>query len=56
MSINVIDATNFIKDAFYAMPVFSDGNGNNISGVYGALYKLKSMLSENEEALFAFSF
>lgn len=56
MSINVIDATNFIKDAFYAMPVFSDENGNNISGVYGALYKLKSMLSENEEALFAFSF
>ena len=56
MSINVIDATNFIKDAFYAMPVFSDESGNNISGVYGALYKLKSMLSENEEALIAFSF
>ena len=56
MSIHVIDATNFIKDAFYAVPVFSDEEGNSISGIYGALYKLKSMLSGNEEALFAFSF
>ena len=56
MSIHVIDATNFIKDAFYAMPDFSDAEGNRISGVYGAIYKLKSMLPGNEDALFAFSF
>ena len=56
MSIHVIDGNNFIKDAFYAMPDFSDEEGNRISGVYGALYKLKSMLSTDGEALFAFSF
>ncbi|MBO4457479.1 MAG: DNA polymerase I [Butyrivibrio sp.] len=38
------------------MPDFSDEEGNRISGVYGALYKLKSMLSGKEDALFAFSF
>jgi len=56
LSIHVIDGTNLIKDAFYAMPDFTDEDGNRVSGVYGALYKLKSMLSGSEEALFAFSF
>ena len=56
MSIHVIDGTNLIKDAFYAMPDFVDEDGNRVSGIYGALYKLKSMLSGSEEALFAFSF
>jgi DNA polymerase-1 len=56
LSIHVIDGTNLIKDAFYAMPDFVDEDGNRVSGIYGALYKLKSMLSGSEEALFAFSF
>ncbi len=51
-----IDACKLIRDAFYAIPDFTDGEGNHISGIYGALYKLHILLSEGNYELLDMSF
>lgn len=40
-----IDGNKLIRDAFYAIPDFTDADGNHISGIYGAFYRLKELLS-----------
>ena len=37
-----------IRDAFYSIPDFTDAEGNHISGVYGALYKLTATLKKGD--------
>ena len=44
----VTDGTKLIKDAFYAVPFFCDGEGNAINGLYGAMFKLSGMISSGE--------
>ena len=39
-----ITLENLIRDAFYSIPDFTDADGNHIGGIYGALYKLLSLL------------
>jgi DNA polymerase-1 len=41
----IIDGTKLIRDAFYAIPDFTDAEGNHISGLYGAFFKLKELLA-----------
>ncbi len=43
-----ITLENLIQDAFYSIPDFTDAEGNHISGIYGALYKLLSVLKVGE--------
>ena len=47
-----IDACKLIRDAFYAVPDFTDSDGNHIGGLYGSFYKLKELLAQGKyEAL-----
>ncbi|WP_024866624.1 DNA polymerase I [Butyrivibrio sp. FCS014] len=39
---------NLIQDAFYSIPDFTDAEGNHIGGIYGALYKILSLLRTGE--------
>lgn len=39
-----IDGNKLVRDAFYAVPDFYDGEGRHIGGVYGALYRIKSLM------------
>ena len=41
----IIDGNKLIRDAFYAIPDFTDAEGNHISGLYGAFFKLKELLA-----------
>ncbi|RKM57560.1 DNA polymerase I [Butyrivibrio sp. CB08] len=41
----LLDGNKLIRDAFYAIPDFTDSEGNHISGLYGAFFKLKDLLS-----------
>ncbi|MBP3824230.1 MAG: DNA polymerase I [Butyrivibrio sp.] len=41
----IIDGTKLIRDAFYAIPDFTDAEGNHISGLYGAFFKLKELMA-----------
>ncbi len=47
----LIDGNRLIRDAFYAIPDFMDAEGNHISGLYGAFYKLKESLSNGCDTL-----
>ena len=40
----VIDLNTLVRDAFYAIPDFTDENGRHLGGVYGALFKVVSQL------------
>ena len=44
----ILDGNKLIRDAFYAIPDFTDGEGNHISGLYGAFFKLKELLAVPE--------
>ncbi len=40
----IIDTNTLVKEAFYAIPDFTDNEGRHLGGVYGALFKIISML------------
>ena len=40
----VIDLNTLVRDAFYAVPDFTDENGRHLGGVYGALFKVVNEL------------
>lgn len=44
----VTDGIKLIRDAYYALPVFCDSEGNAINGLYGALFKLSGMIGSGE--------
>ncbi len=44
----IINGNELIKDAYYSLPVFYDGEGNPINGIYGALYKLSGMVRSGD--------
>ena len=41
----VIDGVKLISDAYDSVPVFTDADGHQINGLYGAFYKLKELLT-----------
>ena len=47
LSVNLYE---LIRDAYYAIPDFTDSEGFHISGIYGSFYKLKSLI-ESETPL-----
>ena len=47
----IIDGTKLIRDAFYAIPDFTDAEGNHISGLYGAFFKLKELIAGGTSTL-----
>ena len=51
-----IDGTNLIRDAFYAIPDFTDEQGNHLGGLYGSFYKLKELLSTGDYDTLEISF
>ena len=40
----VIDVRKYVRDAFYSIPDFTNGEGKHIGGVYGSLFKLVNTL------------
>ena len=52
----LIDGNKLIRDAFYAIPDFTDENGNHISGLYGAFYRLRDLLSAPETGAISITF
>ncbi len=52
-----INLYNLIRDAFYSIPDFTDAEGRRIGGLYGAFFKLKSLLESGDydEAEFSFA-
>ncbi|MBP3279074.1 MAG: hypothetical protein J6M44_08990, partial [Butyrivibrio sp.] len=51
-----IDGNRLIRDAFYAIPDFTDADGNHIGGIYGAFYKIKELLSGADGQTFKITF
>ena len=52
----LIDGNKLIRDAFYAIPDFTDADGNHIGGIYGAFYKIKELLSGADGQTFKITF
>ncbi len=52
----IIDGNKLIRDAFYAIPDFTDSEGNHISGLYGAFFKLKELLAQGDIGVLQFTF
>ena len=52
----IIDGNKLIRDAFYAIPDFTDAEGNHISGLYGAFFKLKELLAQGDIGVLQFTF
>lgn len=52
----LLNGNNLIRDAFYSIPAFNDADGNYISGIYGAFYKIKELFSTGEYDCFEISF
>ncbi len=52
----IIDGNKLIRDAFYAIPDFTDPEGNHISGLYGAFFKLKELISSGSYTTLEVSF
>jgi DNA polymerase-1 len=52
----ILDANKLIRDAFYAIPDFTDAQGNHISGIYGAFFRLKELLASGNYESAAISF
>ncbi|WP_026487932.1 DNA polymerase I [Butyrivibrio sp. XBB1001] len=48
MSKTSISVSKYVRDAFYSIPDFTNGDGNHIGGVYGAMFKLVSLLKTGE--------
>ena len=48
MSKTSISVNKYVRDAFYSIPDFTNGDGNHIGGVYGAMFKLVSLLKTGE--------
>ncbi|MCR5403987.1 MAG: DNA polymerase I [Butyrivibrio sp.] len=42
----LIDGAKLVRDAFYAMPDIYDEEGRHIGGVYGALFRMKSLIDD----------
>ena len=47
----IIEGTELVRNAFYAMPDFTDNEGNHISVIYGAFFKLKELLEKGASSL-----
>ena len=45
-----LDIVDLVKNAFYAMPAFTDADGKFINGVYGAVYKLSGILKSGDHS------
>lgn len=56
MDILTINVCNLIRDAFNSMPVFTDADGNPVSGIYGAFFKLKTITASGEHKKISLSF
>ncbi len=52
----LIEADKLIQDAYYAVPDMTDDKGLHVGGLYGAFFKLCSMLSDKDVNSFSFSF
>ena len=52
----LIDGNKLIRDAFYAIPDFTDADGNHIGGIYGAFYKIKELLAGADGQTFKITF
>ncbi|MBE5822849.1 MAG: DNA polymerase I [Butyrivibrio sp.] len=52
----IIDGNKLIRDAFYAIPDFTNADGNHISGIYGAFYRIKELLSGPNALAFKITF
>ncbi len=48
MSKLIINCNDSVRDAFFALPAFTDADGNYINGVYGALFKLLNIAKSGE--------
>lgn len=44
----IISVREYVRDAFYSIPDFTNEEGNHIGGVYGALFKLLGVLKTGE--------
>ena len=44
----IIDINSLVRDAFYAIPDFTDESGSHLGGVYGALFKILSDLKTGD--------
>ncbi len=44
----LIDGNTLIRNAFYSIPDFTDEEGNHISGIYGAFYRIKDLIAASE--------
>ncbi len=51
-----INGNNLIYDAYYAIPDFTDQEGNHISGLYGAFYKLKELVESSKDSSLEITF
>ena len=51
-----LDVYNLIRDAFYAIPDFTDSEGHHIGGLYGCFYRIKELISSGEYVSVDFSF
>ena len=43
----ILDGNKLIRDAFYAIPDFTDADGNHLSGIYGAFFRLRDLVSSS---------
>lgn len=43
-----ISVSKYVRDAFYSIPDFTNGEGRHIGGVYGAMFKLVNLLKSGE--------
>ena len=43
-----INISEYVSEAFYSIPDFTDSEGKHLSGIYGALYKLVTSLKSGE--------
>ena len=50
-----LNITEYVRDAFYSMPDFTDSEGNHLGGVYGAFFKLISDIKAGESEKILFS-
>ena len=51
-----IDGNKLIRDAYYAIPDFTDADGNHISGIYGAFYRIKELVSGGDSKTLEITF
>ena len=49
------DANEYVTNAFYSLPDFTDAEGNHLGGVYGAIFKLITALKGGDYTTVSFS-